>query len=56
MSVRYNLEPRTEGRWAVVRVGPKGGQKTIGVYTSQAVALSIQSAMREASRYEAVGR
>jgi hypothetical protein len=37
----YQFEQRSEGRGAVIRIGPSGGKKTVAVYDNQRTAEYI---------------
>lgn len=55
MSVSYSMVP--QGRYiAVVRVGPKGGKRTVGVYKSAKAAADVHLALKRASSEEVTGR
>lgn len=38
---RYQFEQRSEGRGAVIRIGPSGGKRVINVYKTQDAAMDI---------------
>lgn len=52
-NAKYELEPRSHGMWAVVRVGPKGGKRVVAVYKDQGNAMRVQSVLVQAARFEA---
>lgn len=51
--VRYEFQQRTGGRGAVVRVGPKGGRKSVLVYKDQQTASEMVAELNRRAAREA---
>jgi hypothetical protein len=51
--VRYEFEQRSNGRGAVVRIGPRGGRRTLVVYRNQQVAFDMVAEFNRRARWEA---
>lgn len=41
VALRYQFEQRSNGRGAVVRIGPTGGRRVVNVYVDQAAAQEV---------------
>lgn len=53
-AISYNLEKRLGGKtWAVIRTGPRGGKKVIGVYIDRGSADRVLTVHRQTLHYEA---
>lgn len=49
----YQFEQRSDGRGAVIRVGPTGGQRLINVYKNQDAAMRVKELLEELRDQEA---
>lgn len=50
---RYQFEQRSEGRGAVVRIGPSGGKRLINVYKTQDAAMDVVNTLNRYRSSEA---
>lgn len=50
---KYQFEQRSDGRGAVVRIGPSGGKKVINVYTDQDAAWVVMELLNRLKDREA---
>lgn len=50
---RYQFEQRTNGRGAVIRIGPSGGKRLINVYKTQDAAMDVVNTLNRYKQLEA---